>query len=277
VKKLLLISLLAALGLAAAQVPAVPQELLDPRRRLAGDEVVFCLNEKSLTREFDERVAHEIANVLVLQAEIYPVDYSSFPLFNPEEFYFFLYIDLINNCDAFIGLNTSVPTYPDWIVPTRAYATVPYALMTGHDVDSLGELPAGTRIGSLMNTIGDTAFIAYNLSLPAERQWMRIPYGQIDVMMRHLLDGTIEAALAWEPTLRDELCRIDEPLSIVSLRPLTDVSVSMGALLLSQDDFLRALLDDAIGELISNGTMAQLLEEYGLSSGLSPSAEGAQR
>jgi polar amino acid transport system substrate-binding protein len=54
-------------------------------------------------------------------------------------------------------------------------------------------------------------------------------------------------------------------LLTIPLDPLPAINVSVGDLVSSRDSYLRTQLDNAIGSLIADGTIAKLMQEHGYS------------
>lgn len=251
-----------------AQQPDVPSEFLDPRRRMQGDNIVFCIDSSSVTAGFDRAAAAEIASALLLEATFFEVDYSDVGIEGAEGFFYLLFIDLTNNCDAFMGLNLAVSGYPDWLTVSRPYAKVPYVLaVMNESYDSLTDIPRDNAIGSQLASTGDVQFITYLQTLSADNRWRRLPYADSELMIQRLLDGTLAGALIWAPVL-SRIADGGNPaasgIHIISAEPLKNLDVDLGIVLLSQNAFLRTQLDEAIVALTEDGVIERLLEEHNI-------------
>lgn len=256
----LLLLLLLAEGL--AQVPNVPQELLKPRRRLQDNKVFLCVNTAGTLQDLDRAIGQAIAKEMLAEAVFVEVDYSGFPVFDDGDFFYSLYIDLTNNCDGFLGLNMAVSTYPDWLNFSRPYATIPFVMLSKNpDWKSLGDVPKGKAVGTLVSSSADAQLINYQQALSEDQRWQRIPYGSPQQMVQRLNDGTLSALLIWSPLLANLGPNLQtQGLYLGSTDPLPPVATVLGVALRVQDAALRNVLDQAIGSLINNGAIQNILQ-----------------
>ena len=114
-----------------------------------------------------------------------------------------------------------------------------------------------------MGSTADFRLIQYNNSLPAAQRWRRFPMGSDEQALQAVVDGGVSAALVWAPSWFALSKTHPEfaALETVAPEPLTIPPMPVGALLLSRDVFLRTNIDQAIGALIADGTVAKLLAE----------------
>jgi len=85
--------------------------------------------------------------------------------------------------------------------------------------------------------------------------------GSDELALRALQRGTVGVALVWGPSLW-ALQKSDPSLAglrFIAPKPLPDSPVSVGAILLANETFLRSSVDDAIASLIADGTIETIL------------------
>lgn len=253
---------------AHAQRPLVPPGMADERRRVSGDELSFCIHSGTLTAEFDEDLAAEVADVLLLEPEFHTISGRSIPYdyrigLSAEQ----IFVYLSDNCEAFSGFTLVAGGYPDWLILSRPYLRSTFVLaVTDPDTISLSSIPAGAKIGTRGVTSADIQFALYNQSLPSNQRWRRLPYPDNELLIQRLLDGAIDAAIIWEPALYAATNGDPEAAGIAIARidgfDPPNVSFSFG--LRSRDTLLRALIDDAITALLEDGVVETLLNEHGI-------------
>lgn len=256
-------------------IDRIPSYFLEEGRRLAGDRITFCINEEGLLADFDRAVAHELAQVLLLEDTLVDIeavrrtnelDYR-LPL-NQQE----LFIILTNECSAFMGFLLSTSGYADWLTITRPYLRTRFvlAVLEGADVGNLGNLPAGARVGTRMLSSADLNFTAFNGSLPPDRRWRRIPYPNNRLLLERLLDGSLDGILIWEPALHVGFGNDLEAagVKVVPTTPFQGPVIDFGVVLKQRDIFLRQALDEAIAVLIEDGIATGLITELGIQGGI---------
>ena len=85
--------------------------------------------------------------------------------------------------------------------------------------------------------------------------------GSDELALRALLRGTVGAALVWGPSfwaLRQGDAAF-AALRTISLKPLAESPVDVGATLLARESFLRSSIDQAIASLTADGTIRTIL------------------
>ena len=245
----------------------VPAELLKPRRRLQGNQITFCLSPTSMVADLDRAVGKAIASSLLLEPRFVEVEYTGFALLDDGDFFTNLFIDLTNNCDAFMGLNLD-PGYPDWLTFSRPYVRIPYVLaVTKPEYKKLSDIPRGKSLGLPLSTGIDAHFGAYARTLPESQSWQRLPYGSQGSMLEELLKGTIEGAFFWSPSLQNLLKgKPDQATKVrtISLAPLTSIETQLIVAMRARDSLLRSTVDKAILSIIRDGSVARILKEQNI-------------
>ena len=259
------------LAVSYAQEPFVPREWLEDRLRRQGDRLVFCIHKDGLTAQFDRSVASQLADVLLLEADFYevvpplrptpPLDYR-LPLTEDQ-----LFLIMTDRCEAFMNFSLAAGTYPEWMMLTRSYYRSGFVLaVTESDYEELADIPFDQPIGSRMLTSADIRFATYLHSLAEGSRWQRFPYPDNQMLLERLVDGTVAAALIWEPAL-DAFVEANaeaEGIQIIGTDPFQPPEMEFGIALRARDSFLRTLLDEAIVAIIEDGAVEQLLEDHSL-------------
>ena len=247
--------------LAQYAMPYIPPERYQERRWLEGDKVTFCIWSVSPTSDLDRRVAEEIGALLLLEVEIHEFT-NAVPQVD-EAFWEQILIQLSESCDAVMGFALVTAIVPDWLTPTRSYYDGPFVLaVTDPAYTRLGDVPPGSRIGSLLYSTADLRLIEYSAVRPEAERWRRLPFTDPGQMIDFLRRGTIEAGLIWAPSL-GQVADTDD-VRAVPLDPVAAPATPVGMVLLSHNLFLRGQLDLAIAALIEDGVVDRILDETGL-------------
>lgn len=247
----------------------IPLEVLNDRLRIEGNAVTFCLNGASTLVEFERAVAEELATALLLEADFHELQSPARPfpydfrlhLSGPE-----LYVEMTNICDALVGFILSPVDFPQWLTITRPYYTSRFVLAAADpDLTSLSDLPNGAAIGTRLGSSGDVALVTYRGAQTQEPGWLRRPYGDNEVLIDALLDGSAEAILVWEPALY-RATEGDPASRGITVIPSSFRSPEMafGIVVSSDDVYLRDLLDQAIEQAVRTGLIDQLRQEHEL-------------
>ncbi len=153
--------------------------------------------------------------------------------------------------------------YPQWLAITRPYYRTSYVLATTDaGWKSLADMPKSKAIGATIGTSADLRLIQYLQALPAEQRWSRFPMGSDELALKALLRGTVSVALVWGPSFW-ALQKSDPALAglrLISLKPLPESAVGVGAVLLANETFLRSSVDDAIASLVADGSIGAILD-----------------
>jgi ABC-type amino acid transport substrate-binding protein len=247
-------------------IPFVPLEQLNRTRPLNESNLRFCVWQNSPLREFEELLAVEIANALLLKPVIKII--GRVPPTNDNDFWEAIYLALSNECDALLGHILVSNQLSDWLTASRPYYSTPAVLAVSGSYANLGSVPAGALIGSQLTTAVDNQFLRYLSS--AGNRWRRLPYDSVPRMVDDLTAGTIAGALVQEAALYAALDfePTEHGISTVSIRPLADAATDFAILYLSSESSLRTILDGAILALQQDGVIKDLAGQSGLPPGL---------
>jgi len=247
----------------------VPRDLYTEALRQDGNSVAICYNARAMTAGFEAALAEAIGAVLLVDVKLtdmgdgriptHPLDYRLPYL--PES----LFVLLAEQCDAIMGY-VLARTAPDWVLLTRPYLSTGNLLVTRDPaLNSIEDLPLDQKIGSRSLALSDNRLSAFLQSRPADRRWQRYTYYDNQKLLDRLNDGTIAAAVIWEPALY--VSTEGEPeakgYKVLPL-PFPDRRTEIGLATRSNNTYLNAILGDAVAELISDGTLQQLIEQYHL-------------
>lgn len=245
--------------------PEIAEEFLDRMRRLEGDAIRFCVYDRAVTKALDVAVAQAIGDALLIRSEVVEVStpiavegIDFFP-FSEDE----LYIFLTNDCRAFLGFTLAANVYPAWLTFSRPYAATSFVAVAREGaLPSLDALDAGGIVGTTMLSEGDVALTAWLGTLPETERWRRFPYPHVPILLERLLDGTVDAALVWEPAL----AAFGDPsaLAVVPSDPLRLPTRQLAIALRVEDAFVRTAIDEALGALIAEGFLDDLYETLGV-------------
>lgn len=249
----------------AAMAQDAPGIFLDNIRRQQGNELRFCVDDAAVGAPFDRAVAQAIGDALLISV-VFDRSPGGFPI-SGGGYFEELQIRLNKNCDVVMGMSLqSGNPYPEWVTPTRPYATVPFVMaVIDPDYRGLSDIPRDRMIGTALGSAGEWAFIGTMQQRQKDARWKRLPYADRGLMLRRLRDGSLAGMLLWQPTLGKLLANDPEAdtVRVIPSDPVPQTYVRVGALLSSRDTYLRSQIDAAIGELIDDGTIAGLMAEMG--------------
>lgn len=255
-----------------AQAQLLPQQLQTQERAVQGNNIRACVDDYSAGGKLDRAIAQAIGDMLFLEVE-YKEALRGFPL-DGDGYLAELQIQLNNDCDLFMGVvvQPNMP-FPDWASITRPYAEVPFVLVTDKpEYDSLAEIPYGLIIGTSLASLGERVFATSVAQRPEDQRWKRLPYADFELMTRRMREGKLAAMLLWQPSLL-QLAETDPSvadLRIISLDPVPQAVVPVGALVSTRNTFLRTQVDNAIAELSTDGTIDQIMSDLGLMGSAAP-------
>lgn len=253
----------------AYSLEGIDPSFIEQTRRLAGDKVSLCINRDSVLAPFDRAVGEAVVGALLLKAEFVeigtayeaaPYDYR-LALEQTD-----LFVAMTNSCDALMGYRLSAGALPEWMTVSAPYFYSRSVIATLEPtIDGLDALPAqAPPPGSRMGGPGDSALRSY-LKSSGLKQKTRLGYLDNEVLLQKLADGTISAALVWEPALAlagDALLGGREVFTFEA--PFDTGTVEFGAAFATQSAFLRTAFDQAIAALDADGTLDTLAERFGL-------------
>lgn len=223
----------------------------------------YCIDPRDPSWQVDQAIAEAIAGALLIDPAPYVVPDQEVrePIDN-------LYRHLLADCSIYFGFKLLPGVYPEWLTVTRPYYEVGYVLAVSNpDWQKLGDIPKSLPLGPTMGTSADFRLIQYLNSLPAAERWRRFPITTDDVALDEVLSGEVAAALVWGPSF--SALQAANPkysgLRTIALDPLPASSVPVGAVLLSNETFLRSSVDQAIASLVKDGTIAKIVAEHGFS------------
>lgn len=266
----LVAALLALAVMAPTPAPAQEPEFFDRPytqnqwtygRRLDESQLRYCVDRREPDWEVTGAIADVIAQGLLLEPQRYVVE-SAIVLEDITN----VYEILLKHCDMHMGFKLIPQGYPAWVTVTRAYYESRYVFVTADpEVTALADLAPGRSIGATMGSQAHLRLVSYLSALPRDERWPAYPMGTADLALGALLDGTVDVALVWAPTLwskqREDAAYAD--LRVIDPRPLPSTTLGVGALMLSDETFLRTAVDEAIAALTADGTIQGILEEYG--------------
>jgi polar amino acid transport system substrate-binding protein len=242
---------------ALAQTPYVPDEWKYGKRQ-DGAALNYCVDERDPDLAVAKEIGRAVAQALLLQPKEHAIGQNTVA-----EDIDNLYRVFLETCDVFLGFKLISDAYPQWLAITRPYYRTSYVLATADaGLKSLADLPRSTAIGATIGSTADFRLIQYLQALPAEQRWSRFPMGSDELALNALVRGTVGVALVWGPSFW-ALQKSDPAfagLRLISLKPLPESTVGVGATLLANETFLRSSVDDAIASLTADGSIQAILE-----------------
>jgi polar amino acid transport system substrate-binding protein len=241
---------------ALAQTPFVPDESKYGKRQ-DGAALNYCVDERDPDLPVASEIGRAVAQALLLQPKEHAIGQNTVG-----EDIDNLYRVFLETCDVFLGFKLISDAYPQWLAITRPYYRTSYVLVTTDPGwKSLADMPRSQAIGATIGTSADLRLIQYLQALPADQRWSRFPMGSDELALNALVRGTVSVALVWGPSFW-ALQKSDPALAglrLISLKPLPDSPVGVGAVLLANETFLRSSVDNAIASLTADGTIESIL------------------
>lgn len=238
-------------GPAAAQVPFVPPEFYNSIRPDFGNSLPLCLLPESTTEPQDRQAAEDIARMLLLEPQVVEMD-ADMDMLDETGIWPVIFEELAESCVGVMGVQI-IPgeMMPEWMTLSRPYFEAPYVLLTTEPgIDTLADLPPGTRLGVPLFTPIDTEVMTVIAAGGEFADIRRLPYDTPELMASLMRAGEFDAAIVWEPHLDlPELQPLDFFDHKASVAPLRQDSRAVAVLLRSQDEMLRTMIDDAIAAL----------------------------
>jgi len=264
-----LLALSASLSGAHAQgAGTIPLQSFSNSRPLQGDRIRFCVDDYSVGAAFDRSVAEAISEALLVKAEFRPAP-AGFPL-DGTGYLDELQLVMSNECEVLVGISLTPgmaeSPFPDWATVTRSYAQVPFVVVvTDAAYKSIGDIPGGKFMGGMIGSLGIGTAVSFNLQRPQEQRLRYLPYGDPNLMLKRVLDGSIAGMIIWQPQL-NQITKGDlagPGLKLATFAPMKPVLTGVGNLVSSRESYLRASIDQAIGQLVGDGTIAKLMKKHG--------------
>jgi polar amino acid transport system substrate-binding protein len=229
-------------------------------RRLDESQLRFCVDRRDGDWQIAKEIGEAIAGGLLLEGQPYVVENKSITQALDD-----IYGIMLEHCDLHMGFKLIPEGYPNWAAVTRAYYETQYVFVTSDpDIHALADLAPGHPIAATIGTMAHIRLVSYLMALPAEDRWPTYPMGTNDLALESLLNGTADVALVWAPSLwakqREDAAYAD--FHVIDPKPLPPTTLGVGALLLSNETFLRTAVDEAITALISDGTIQSILDKY---------------
>jgi polar amino acid transport system substrate-binding protein len=229
-------------------------------RRVDESQLRYCVDPRDPSWEVDGAIADAIAQALLLEPKRYVVK-SKVVLEDLTK----TYEILLKDCDLYMGFKLIPEGYPEWVTVTRPYYEEGYVFVSADpDIHALSEVPPGRAIGATIGTMAHYRLVSYLTGLPAETRWRVYPYGTNTLSLKSLLEGAVDAALVWAPDLWAK--QREDPayagLHVIDSTPLPPTTIGVGALMLSDQKFLRTAVDEAIAALASVGSIQSILDKY---------------
>jgi polar amino acid transport system substrate-binding protein len=229
-------------------------------RRLDQSQLRYCVDHRDPSWHVAGAIANAIAGGLLLEPQRYVVE-SNIVIEDITK----VYEVMLKHCDIHMGFKLIPDGYPDWATLTRAYYETQYVFVAADpDIHALANLAPSRAIGAAGGTSAHIRLVSYLTALPADKRWPTYPYGTNELALESLLKGTVAVALVWAPDLwaKQQSDPAYADLHVIDPDPLPPTTLGVGALMLSNETFLRTAVDEAITALISDGTIQSILDKY---------------
>lgn len=229
-------------------------------RRLDESQLRYCVDRRDPDWEVAGAIADAVALGLLLEPQRYVIESKIV-----QEDITRVYAVMLEHCDVHMGFKLIPGGYPNWVTVTRPYYETQYVFVTADpDVRALADVAPTRPIGATMGTSAHLRLVTFLAALPAEDRWPTYPMGTGDLALESLLNGTVDVALVWVPTLwarqREEPAYAD--LHVIDPTPLPPTALGVGALMLADETFLRTAVDEAIAALSADGTISAILNRW---------------
>lgn len=230
-------------------------------RRLDESQLRYCVDPRDPDFALAAEIADTLAAGLLLEPQRYVID-SNFVIEDITR----VYALLLEHCDMQMGFKLIPEGYDTtWSTVTRAYYETGYVYVTADPaVNSLADLAPGRTIGALIGSAAHIQLVTYLTAIPAEQRWRAFPYGTNELALESLVNGAVDVALVWGPSLWAK--QTSDPayadLRVIDSAPLPPTVLGVGALMLKENAFLRSAVDEAIAALTADGTIQAILDKY---------------
>lgn len=230
-------------------------------RRFDELQLRYCVDKRDGDWEVAAAIADAIAAALLLEPVRYVVESDLV-----QEDITRVYALMIKNCDIHMGFKLIPEGYSNWSILSRAYYDADYVFVTNKpELKSLADLPGGRPIAATIGTSAHVRLVSYLAAVPAEKRWPTYPMGTNQLALNSVLNGTADVALVWAPEFwaRQKAGGAYADLRVIDPSPLPPTTLGVGALLLSDQTFLRSALDEAITALTADGTIQGIIDSFG--------------
>jgi polar amino acid transport system substrate-binding protein len=237
-------------------------------RRMDESKLRYCIDRRNPDWEVAAEIVDAVAGALLLEPQRYVVTSDIV-----DEDITRIYAIMLEHCDIHMGFKLIPGLYADWITLTRSYYNAEYVFVTADpELRTLADLEPTGAIGPKLGTSAHIRLVSYVKALPAEERWRIFPMGTSDLMLKSLLDGTINVGLVWAPTFwaKQRQDPAYKNIHVIDPTPLPPTTLGVGALLLSDRVFLRTAFDEAITALIEDGTLTGILEKFNFPARIKP-------
>ena len=272
-RSLISLALAATLSCSAVQaqpiIDVVPRELYTDSLRQNGNSITFCYNPEGMMAGFEQELAETIGSVLLVEPKIVATPNGRVPT-NPLDYRLpylpdAIFILLAETCDVMMGY-VLARSVPDWVLLTRPYLSTGNLLITRNpDIKTIEDVPHDQRIGSRSLSISDNRLQSFMAARPAEQRWKRATLYNNERVLQQLESGEIGAAVIWEPAVYFATKGDPEAAGYHILPlPFVDRRTEIGMATRSNNTYLNSILGDAVQELISDGTLDEMVQRYNL-------------
>jgi polar amino acid transport system substrate-binding protein len=237
-------------------------------RRVDESKLRYCIDRRNPDWELAGEILDAVAGALLLEPQRYVVKSDII-----DEDITIIYALLLEHCDIQMGFKLFPGGYADWLTLTRSYYHAEYVFVTADpDLITLADLAPTRPIGPMMGTAAHILLVSYIKALPREDRWPIYPMGTSELMLKSLLNGTIDVGLIWAPAFwaKQRQDPAYAKLHVIDPTPLPPTILGVGALMLADKVFLRTAFDEAITALTEDGTIARILEKFNFPATVSP-------
>lgn len=273
--KRFLVSMVMGLALGAGAVHAqplidvVPRDLYSDTLRQNGNSITFCYNPEGMMAEFEQELAQTIGSVLLVEPVLVATPNGRMPT-NPLDYRLpflpdAIFILLAEECDVLMGYVLS-RSAPDWVLLTRPYLSTGNLMITRNPaLATIEDLPFDQRIGTRSLSVSDNRLQSFLAARPADKRWKRATLYNNLRILEQLESEEIGAAVIWEPALYFATKSYPEAAGYKILPlPFVDRRTDIGMATRSSNTYLNSILGEAVGEMISDGSLEALIQRYNL-------------
>jgi len=237
-------------------------------RRVDESKLRYCIDRRNPDWELAAEIVETVAGALLLEPQQYVVNSDIV-----DDDITRIYAIMLEHCDIHMGFKLLPGHYAEWITLTRSYYQAEYVFVTADPaLLKLADLAPSRAIGPELGTSAHIRLVSYVKALPANDRWPIYPMGTSELMLKSLLDGTIDVGLVWAPTFwaKKRQDPTYEKIHVIDPSPLPPTSLGVGALLLADKVFLRTAFDEAIAALIKDGTIDGILKKFNFPARIKP-------